>query len=72
MYARGTITDDGAIFCVCVRERESVDGTLDEGEEDEEDFGAGDVSVATTPPTDDRIILEMIRGEEGGKGGMFG
>lgn len=54
------------------RERESVDGTLDEGEEDEEDFGAGDVSVATTPPTDDRIILEMIRGEEGGKGGMFG
>lgn len=72
MYARGTITDDGAIFCVCERERESVDGTLDEGEEDEEDFGAGDVSVATTPPTDDRIILEMIRGEEGGKGGMFG
>lgn len=50
MYARGTITDDGAIFCVCERERESVDGTLDEGEEDEEDFGAGDVSVATTPP----------------------
>lgn len=38
--------------------------------EDEEDFGAGDVSDnrflrCNDTPTDDRIILEMIRGEVG-------